>query len=281
MSKKNKIINLEKEIVKMPKYCNLYCENKCEKIKYDFRFNKQCDENRCYRIKKRNSNYCRKHHILKEKTLCSNFKKCGCRCENTKYTNINYCIDCYKKLFETDKIPIIFNQPTFKLPDDDHYKKQIKLYIEKEKKERVLKEKFKTNNYFNLLPPECLIKILYELSLYNLKILIELNIPSVINAAFIYMINNTLYKDIIFRPTIYKYKLDEELTEINKMKIIIKNLFKINSIYYSELNHIDIYNMNYLELNDFKDKMLDRINIKDFIWRDYYKIGEFISKCKE
>jgi hypothetical protein len=281
MSKREKIGNLEKELVKMPKYYNLYCKNKCEKIKYNFRCNKQCDEIRCYRIKKRNSNYCKQHHLLKLKTLCSNFKKCGCRCENSKYNNIDYCINCYKELFKTDRIPIIFNQSTFKLPNDNHYKKQVKLYIEKEKKETLLKEKFKTNNYFNLLPPECLIKILYELSLYNLKILIELNIPSVINTAFIYMISNTLYKDIIFRPFIYRYKLDEELSEINKMKIIIKHLFKINSIYYSKLNHIDIYNMNYLELNDFKDNILDRINIKDFIWRRHYKIGEFISKCKE
>ena len=62
---KNKIINLEKEMVKIPKYCNLYCENKCKKIKYDFRFrsNRQCDEIRCYKIKKRNSNYCKQHHL--------------------------------------------------------------------------------------------------------------------------------------------------------------------------------------------------------------------------
>lgn len=273
---KNKIIDLKKELVKIPKYCNLYCENKCKKIKYEFRFNNLCDEMRCYKIKKRNSNYCKKHHIIILKTLCSNFKKCGCRCENSKFNNINYCIDCYKKLFKTDKIPILFNQPTLKLPDDDHYKKQVKLYLKNLKK-----EKFTNNNYFNLLPPECLIKILNELSLYNLKILIELNIPSVINTTFIYMISNTLYKDIIFRPLIYKYKLDDELSEVKKRKIIIKNLLKINLIYYGKLNYININNLNYYELIDFKNKILDGINIKDFKWRDYYNIGEFISKCKE
>ena len=131
----------EHYINKFSKYNNLYCKkcyntykifnSKCLYIERD-ELNNLSSKGRCNRFSKRNTIYCQKHHQMMLETRCMALIDCGCRCSNNRFSNMNYCLNCYFKLFNTKKIPVILSKPKLKpLSEEDKRKNKIKLYVQK------------------------------------------------------------------------------------------------------------------------------------------------------
>ena len=245
---------------KISKYNNLYCKkcyntykifnSKCLYIERD-ELNNLSSKGRCNRFSKRNTIYCQKHHQMMLETRCMALIDCGCRCSNNRFTNMNYCLKCYFKLFNTNKIPVVLSKPKLKpLTEEDKKENKIKLLqeIDNHKKSKEEDQNFINSNYFQLLPKECLIKILIFLPLYDLKKLLEINYLHFHETVYLYYIKNKYDKFIYLN-----IRFDKSVSYFNELKIINKRLIK----YLEGVENSIFINENYINFNDIKNKILN------------------------
>lgn len=253
---------------KKPEYSNLFCDKKCKDIRYEYN-NKICKTLNCFKYRKRNTYYCKEHHIEKLNTLCKGFKQCGCRCENNKHTNIDYCLQCYFDIFETNQIPYTIKQSILTLPDEVHFKNSSLNYINNYKNVNKLTLSFERLNYFDLLPVEILIKIITGIPLRDLLILINLNITRVIDTFYIYYVSGLETGNILYNP-IYTYKF-VKMTETEIRKYIIKKYLKVShlNIIKKEESYnrcrIDYFKVNINYIINTKKEKINTMQIDEYI----------------
>lgn len=222
----------------IPKYDNLFCRKHfIQKKNISF---KKCDYklekntyNYCKKFHKRNTIYCQEHHKLVLEQRCMTVKECGCRCDKDKYTNLNYCVDCYFKLFNTNKIPIILSKPKLRLLNEQEKETNKKFLIKKleeQKKHKEDEEKFIKSNYFMLLPRECLIKIIVFLSVNDIKNLLSIN--------YLYL-HDTFNSYFIFNNNRYFINLnltfEKNVSYFNKIKYINSRYIRMLEYYYKNI----------------------------------------------